>query len=636
MSYIAGIVGAFGKSEASSIIERMAACMAYRDDRAAGKEGAEIDCCFQDAASPNCFLANSTSTFIDKANRTAIALDGEIYGNLDTSDSPLGNLSVQWKKQGRDFPRRINGAYTAALWDDTQKTLVLVRDHIGCRSLYYAPLKDGIVFASTAAAIIASGLIKPELDPESIDAYFGMKALSPPRTLFKNIFALRAGHILLWENGKKRKTSEHDYWRLHEISVDRQTSKDDLVTELRTTITDSVAIRQQAGGNYCALVSGGIDTSAVVSILSTLPETKKPLHGLSIAFEEIAYSDAGLQDCIVKSLGVQQRERILTPDAFADTLTRAVSFLDSPVNDAALVGMYAAFGMAREDGYDIVFDGEGPDELFPAGNTQGELGIAPLLKLPHPLRRLHFGPLATSIPLGDSNADKIRRMCARLAMPDDERQLTWRPLFHTNARRQLLSPAYSTGIDPYGIGKGYLAQSTLDDPLNRYQYGLIKTFLADDLLYKNERMASAHNITNRTPLVDFRLVELAVRIPSRHQIEKPTPSTDGIKLLYKEALRGIVPDEILDRKKERGFSQPTRVWYSGALKDFLHDTILGSRATARGIFDTHFLQRLFDEHVNGEANHDAFLTSVLIFDLWMDFYAKRQPHPATPLNGPIR
>ena len=619
MSCIAGIVGAFGKSDAGPIIERMMASMAYRDEHAAGKAVGEINRFFPDAAGPNCFFASSTSIFVDTTNRTVVALDGEIYGNPDTSGSPLRNLAVQWKEQGRDFPRWINGAYTAALWDDTQKNLVLARDHIGCRSLYYAPIKDGIIFASTAAAIIASDLVNPELDPESIDAYFGVKALSPPRTLFKNIFALRAGHVLLWEKGK---ISEHDYWRLHEIGVDRHASKDELRAELQATIKDAVTVRQKAGGNYCALVSGGVDTSAVVSILSTLPETPKPLHGLSIAFEEIAYSDAGLQDCIVNSLGVEQRERVLTPDAFADTLTRAVGFLDSPVNDAALVGMYAAFGMAREDGYDIVFDGEGPDELFPAGNTQGELGIAPLLKLPQPLRRLLFGPLATSIPLGDSKADKIRRMCARLAMPDDERQLTWRPLFHTQPRRQLLSPAYTTGTDPYGIGKAYLAQSTLDDPLNRYQYGLIKTFLADDLLYKNERMASAHNIMNRTPLVDYRLVELALRIPSRYQIEKPTPSTDGIKLLYKEALRGIVPDEILDRKKERGFSQPTRVWYSGALKDFLHDTILGNRATARGIFDTRFVQRLFDEHVSGKANHDAFLTSVLIFDLWMDVYAK--------------
>jgi len=619
MSYIAGIVGVVGKSDVSPIIERMVSSMTYRDEHATGKAEGAINRFFWDTASPNCILACSTSIFVDTMSRTAVALDGEIYGNRDHSDSPSNSLAVQWKGQGRDFPRRVNGAYTAALWDEAEKTLVLVRDHIGCRSLYWAPIKDGIVFASTAAAIIASGLVNPELDPESIEAYFGVKALSPPRTLFKNIFALRAGHVLLWEGGK---IIEHDYWRLHEVQLDSHTSRDDLRAELQATIEDAVAIRRQAGGNYCALVSGGIDTSAVVSILSRLPETTRPLHGLSIAFEEIAYSDAGLQDCIVHSLGVEQRERILTPDAFANTLTRAVGFLDSPVNDAALVGMFAAFGMAREDGYDIVFDGEGPDELFPAGNTQGELGIAPLLKLPQSLRRVIFGSIATSIPLGDSKTDKVRRMCARLAMPDDERYLTWRPLFHTHPRRELLSPAYSRGTDPYKIGKDYLTQSQLEDPLNRYQYGLIKTFLADDLLYKNERMASAHNITNRTPLVDYRLVELALRIPSRYQIEKPTPSTDGIKLLYKEALRGIVPDEILDRKKERGFSQPTRVWYSGALKYFLHDTILGSRATARGIFDTRFVQRLFDEHVSGKSNHDAFLTSILIFDLWMDGFNK--------------
>ena len=618
MSCLAGLVGDYGANEALTIVARMTDAMAFRGGNDVSQAA------IHRTGAPSALLA-SNNVHSDELRGCLAAMDGEIYtvpgrGHPEAiAAAALQTLFEQSALEATGFPRRINGAYTAAMWHCSTNTLTLVRDHVGCRSLYYAPLKDGIVFASTAAAIIASGLVDPALDPASIDAYFGMKALSPPRTLFKNILALRPGHVLLWENGKLR---EHDYWRLHEIGVDRQASKDDLRAELQATIKDAVAIRQKAGGKYCALVSGGVDTSAVASLLSALPGTPRPLHGLSIAFEEIAYSDAGLQDCIVKSLGVEQRESILTPHAFADTLTQAVGFLDSPVNDAALVGMYAVFGMARDDGYDIVFDGEGPDELFPAGNTQGELGIAPLLRIPHPLRQLLFGAIATSIPLGDSKPDKIRRMCARLAMPDNERRLTWRPLFHTKARSQLLCPAYFTGTDPYAVGKGYLSQSTLNDALNLYQYGLIKTFLADDLLYKNERMASAHNIMNRTPLVDYRLVEMGLRIPSRFQIEKPTPSTDGIKLLYKAALRGIVPDEILDRKKERGFSQPTRVWYGGALKEFLHETVLGSRATARGIFDARFLQRLFDEHVTGTANHDAFLTSVLMFDLWMNVYAK--------------
>ena len=155
MSCIAGIVGAFGRSDTNPIIERMMASMVYRDGHAADKAADKINHFSPDVASPNCVLASSTSIFVDTTSRTAVALDGEIYGNRERSDSPSSTLAVQWKEQGRDFPRRINGAYTAALWDDAQKTLALVRDHVGCRSLYYAPIKDGIIFASTAAAIIA-------------------------------------------------------------------------------------------------------------------------------------------------------------------------------------------------------------------------------------------------------------------------------------------------------------------------------------------------------------------------------------------------------------------------------------------------------------------------------------------------
>ncbi len=612
MSHIAGIAGAFGEAEALAIVDCMTDRMRHR---VMSKTPSLV---IGGGKSPRAVISATHLTALTEQGM-ALALEGEICAVDGLTGIEPDTLIAQWEKAGNDFPRCVNGAYTAALWNSAQATLLLVRDHAGCRSLYYAPVKDGIVFASTVAAILASGLVDDTLSPESVEAYFGVKALSPPQTLFRNIFALRPGHVLAWNNGREK---QHDYWRLHEIREDLKTSKDELCTQLRTTLMDAVRIRQQAGGNYCALVSGGVDTSAVASLLHRLPGTPRPLHGLSIAFDEMAYSDAGLQDCIVRTLGVDQRERILKPEEFASTLCAAVGFLDSPVNDAALVGMHAAFGMARADGYDVVFDGEGPDELFPAGNTQGELGIAPLLRLPWTLRHVLFGSLSTSIPLGDSITDKIRRMCARLALPDDERRLTWRPLYHTQARKQLLTQDFFTGTDPYAIGKGYLAQAEFQDPLNRYQYGLIKSFLPDDLLYKNERMASAHNIMNRTPLVDYRLIELALRIPSRYQIRKPTPATDGIKLLYKQALRGIVPDEILDRKKERGFSQPTSLWFRGPLKDFLREAILGNRATARGIFNTGFLQRLFDEHTSGRANHDAFLTSVLIFDLWMEAYKK--------------
>jgi len=610
MGYVAGIAGKFEDAEAFAIVRRMAAAMAFRG-------GVELTpVALHPAGSSGRTVILGAQVLDDKACGICTAIEGEIYAmpGLDkpTTANALPALIRQYQQAGSDFPRAVNGAYTAALWDGNNSTLHLVRDHVGCRSIYYAPIRDGIVFASTAAAVIASGLVDRAIDPASVDAYFGVKALSPPRTMFKHVFALRPGHVLVWQDGQIR---QHDYWRLHEIRIDRSATPDALHDELRATVEDAVRLRRLAGGRYCALVSGGVDTSAVAALLT---QSARPLHGLSIAFDELAYSDASLQDIIVNTLGIEQHKRILKPVDFADTMVQAVGFLDSPVNDAALVGMYAAFGMARNDGYDVVFDGEGPDELFPAGNTQGERSIEALLKIPQPLRKAIFGFLATSLPLGDSLPDRIRRMAARLAMPDDERRLTWRPLFHTRTRRQLLSRDYCTGIDPYEIGKHYLSLATPEDPLTYYQYGLIKTFLPDDLLYKNERMAAAHNLMNRTPLVDYRLVELALRIPSRYQIEKPAPGRDGIKLLYKAALRGIVPDEILDRKKERGFSQPTGVWFSGPLKDFLHDHILGARATARGIFNQVFLQRLFDEHVCGQANHDAFLSSVLIFNLWMD------------------
>jgi asparagine synthase (glutamine-hydrolysing) len=621
MGFIAGIVGGRDTNEIEAAVRRMVRTMAFRAVDGQGILRTETP------GGANVLMTGEhLSSHAD--GRVLLAGEGEVYQTGDApvpgggyTDDGLARLGEAYGELAGDCARDAVGAFTVAIWDAGEETLQLVRDHVGSRSAFFAPVPEGIVFASTIPAILASGLVDDELEEASVDAFFAAKTLSPPSTMYRNIFALRPGHALAWQAGRY---GQRDYWRLHEVREDLSASREELRDRLRRTVQSAVAIRRGVAKDVCALVSGGIDTSSVASLLVHDPDRPAKVHGVSIDFDESEFSDAPLQEIIARELGIEQHNQALGPMDYADLLRKSVGFLDSPVNDAAFVGMYGAFGMARGDGYRVVYEGEGPDELFPAGNTQGERSLAPLLRIPHLLRRMSFGLVANSIPIGDSTWTRVRRMCARLAMPDDERRLTWRPLYHTAARHRLLVSRYHGGPDPYATGKAYLAQSGLEDPLNLYQYGLIKTFLPDDLLYKNERMASAHGIMNRTPLVDRRLVELALQIPSGFQISRPTTDSDGIKLLLKDALRGIVPDDILGRKKGRGFSQPTGVWFRGPLKDFVHDTILGANASARGIFEKRFLEHLFSEHVSGRADHDHLLTSVLIFELWLEAQESRK------------
>ena len=554
-----------------------------------------------------------------------VSSEGEIYNTHELLDQFFQDkkqlyeencfsiVPLLYEKFGIDFPRYLNGVFAIALWDDKKKTLYLCRDDVGSHALYYSSTAQGVFFSSTVKALIETSLVPPTLSAQAVNQYFSSKALSPPATMYAAVSSVRAGYIISIHD---ENIIEHDFWKLHEIDVDMSVSEEDYVAQVQNLILDAIKIRADYGGKYSAIVSGGLDTGINVSTLARSLEPEK-LHTLSVSFEEVSFSDAPLQKLMVDQFGTKHHELQLSSVDFSETLSSAVGFLDSPVNDIAFVGMAKVFEMAKNYGFEVVFEGEGPDEIFPAGNTHGERQLSKFTRIPGFIRHNLLRPVFHTMPLGDSFVNKISRLLARLAMDDDERYLTWRTYFHNTLRKKLLTPAWYDSADPYLYQKPYLAQCENKDLLNRYQFGMIKTFLADDLLYKDERMASWKGVTNRTPLIDYRLVELALKIPSYLQLVKPSPTTDGIKLVYKKALRGHVPDAIINHKKVRGFSHPTSSWFRKELKEFVLDILLGETTKQRGMINIPYMESLVRQHLAGEANYDYPLNSLLVFELWM-------------------
>jgi len=620
MGYIYGVVGSLPDEEARQLATRMGESMAFRSS--AESEVLSSGPVLLGAAGE---VSGAGQYLVQNETGDVVAVcEGEIY-NVDELKALLGELPAGptsgtgfhliphlYQRFGLDFPRHLNGVFTIAIWDGAAETLHLVRDHVGSHSLFYARRGEHTVFATTIPALLASGLVPREVDPEGPARYFATKALGPPQTMIAGVSALRPAQVL---SLGKRTQSEHDYWRLGEIDVERDTPEAELAQRMREVILDSIAIRHAAGGRMGSLLSGGLDTGVVSATLSGLAGDAG-LDVFSVVFEEAFFSDAGLVEIMLERFNLRDHTAILGPAEFAEIMTNAVRHFDSPVNDNAYVGIYKAMGLAKEHGCSAIFEGEGPDEIFPAGNTHGERQMAPLIAIPAGLRRLVFGTLAPSMPVGGSFWNRGRRYMARLGMSDDERRVTWRTFFHKGVLRKLLQRPHWPREDVYAVQKAYFATTVLSDPLNAYQYGLIKSFLPDDLLYKDERMAAAHGLVNRVPLIDRRLVELALKVPSRLQLEKPTPEKDGIKLRYKQALRGLIPDEVIGRKKMRGFSQPTPLWYRGELREFVHDLLLSRRTLERGYLSEPFVRRVFDEHMSG-GNIDSALSSIMIFELWM-------------------
>lgn len=560
-----------------------------------------------------------TRLVANDAGSVIAVCEGELYNaaalaqsiGMPQTAAGFDVVPLLFETKGKDFAREMNGIFGIALFDLTNRTLYLVRDHSGSHSLFYSPFAGGVQFATTAQAIFASGLAKREISQSAIDGYLACLAVSPPETMFRNVFALRPGHAIIV---KEREITEYAYWPFNSFTENRARSRDDFASEIRDVFIDAVKIRAARPGKFGALISGGVDTSAIAAVLGQ--ESDQAFDGFSIIFKELAYSDEELQQHIYRDSKVRKCQVMFTPDAFREALVAGAARLDSPVNDVAYAGMYAAMQAASNAGLDAVFEGEGSDEIFCTGHSHGERSIQLFLAVPELIRRATLGIVFRSMPIGGSLSDKIRRFGCRLGMPTYERLSTWTPIMHDALRRALHAKTPYSHYQ-YPQTRYYLDGAAVKDPINRYNYLLSRLFLADDLLYKNERMAAAHGVTNRTPFVDYRLMELGFTVPADFKIQKPTKNADMTKLIFKQAMNGIVPDAILTRKKTRGFSQPTSVWYRGQLRDFVADMLLSPSNAIGGYLDNKLVGRIFNDHVTGKADLSYHLNSLLIFELWL-------------------
>ena len=577
------------------------------------------------------------SSYLKKAlvmnpSKTIIAvIEGEIYNSKELKnilghetvgfqqDNVFEAIILLYEKFGKDFPKYLNGIFAIALWDSNKRILYLVRDHLGSHSLFYTQTPPGLFFASTIRALLHTGLVNRELSLSAMNAYFASTAISSPTTMFTDIFCVRPGTMVICDaNGT---CSDYEYWRSQDIHEDYQRPEEDFVEKVREFLLDAIKIRADFGGKYGSLLSGGIDTSIIAATLANQRKYER-LAGFSITFEEIFYNDAELQNIMYTQYNIDPQITTLGANEFADILQKGVAYLDKPVNDDAYVGMYKAFELAKQAGYDVIFDGEAADELFFTRHAYGEKSFQKFLFLPLWFRRLTFGKLIPSIPIGDSLWKKGWRLLYKIGLSDEERILTRLPCFYNHATKILLNYDTVSSEDPLAIGKKYLVESALQDPLNRYHYGILKTFLTDDLLFKNERMASANGIINRTPFIDYRLVELAFQIPAKYKLTPPTEHDDGTKQIYKKAIKGLIPDEILYRKKQRGFSQPSSLWYRHELKDFVYDTLFSQKTLCLDYVNKKYMFQLFSEHVSGKSNFDRLLNSLLIFEFWLRAFLK--------------
>jgi asparagine synthase (glutamine-hydrolysing) len=530
------------------------------------------------------------------------ALGHSFYTHSDTEVIVHG-----WEAWKEGVFARLDGMFGIALWDTRSRELILARDRFGEKPLFYAEQRERLLFASELKSLLHVPGFLPEIDDEAVRAYVTFGYVPSPGSIFRGVRKLPPGHYLRWLDGC---ATVHGYWSL-ELQPKHELPEADAEEELAHLLDQAVKSRLVSDVPFGAFLSGGLDSSVVVALMSR--HLRQPVRTFSIGFREEKYNELSDARRVARHLGTEHHELVVEPDA-VELLQQLVWFLDEPFADASAVPTYLVSKLAREH-VKMVLTGDGGDEAF--------AGYERYLKF---LDLERVGPLkpavATAAELAGRfvpgpNGYRLRRVAERLRQPFPDSYLSGVALTRADVADALLGPRLRGGH--YG-GLGAIGRvSSSLGPLDRCVAIDVASYLPDDILVKLDRMAMANSLEGRAPLLDHKVVEFAVRLPPSLRVR----NRRGKHLLRKAAARWL-PPEVLAKPKQ-GFGIPLGQWFSGPLRALSAD-LIGSRSfRERGLVAPAAAQRYLDGHLAGEADYGEILWLILSLELWARRFLDARP-----------
>ncbi|ALA59786.1 asparagine synthase (glutamine-hydrolyzing) [Nitrospira moscoviensis] len=512
-----------------------------------------------------------------------------------------------YQEVGEDCFRQLRGMFAIAIWDARNRRVVLGRDRVGKKPLFYCYDGKRCVFASEMKAILQVPGIRREVDIEALSDYFSLLYVPAPKSIFRHIRKVKPGHYAVISEAGFR---EVEYWDLTFAQVEER-SEQDWIERLLELYQEAVRIRLMSDVPLGAFLSGGVDSSSVVAIMSRM--MGEPVITSSIGFKDKEFDELDYARLIAKRFATKHHEQVVEPNAAA-ILDRLVWHYDEPFADSSAIPTYYVSKVAREH-VTVALSGDGGDEFF-AGYRRYLLDVrenALRERIPGAIRRAVFGPLSRIYPKADW-APRIFRGKATfesLACSHIEgyfrsvsacRPETKRQVLHPDVRRQL------NGYDTLDLFKTYYDRAGTNDPLSRIQYVDVKTYLPDDILVKVDRASMANSLEVRAPLLDHRLIELTTRIPSSLKLR----GTVG-KYIFKKSLESLLPEDVLYRKK-MGFAVPLASWLRHDLKPMAEAVLFPSQPDP--MLDRQGVERLWTQHQSGLRDLSTPLWTILMYRLW--------------------
>lgn len=573
--------------------------------------------------------------------RLMVILNGEIYNYRELRDQLTSKgrsfrtqtdtevLLSAWAEWGEECLPRLNGMFAFALWDDKEKSLFLVRDRVGIKPLYYAdPRKHAgepnagafgsLVFASEVKSILASGLIKAELDREALHQFLTFLWVPDPNTLFAGVKTVPPGHILTWRDNQ---LTVREWWDISFAEIEEGRSESWWREQVLETLDRVTRLEMVADVPLGSFLSGGIDSSTIVAMMKRHSNGRRVgTYTIGIEAEDLRYDiipdDVQWARRVNEQLDTDYHEIMLQPDV-VELLPKLVYHMDEPAIDMAIPS-YLVSSAARET-LTVMLSGMGGDEVFAGYPRQLAMKIAGAFDpVPKLLRRPVMKALEHALPGGMPgkltaplrNAKKFARSAA---LDFEDRYLGYGTYFTDEAKERLYSDelrADTRGLDAYSAHRRYFARVKHAAPLNQLLYVDLKTFLPCLNLMTTDKTSMAANLEVRVPFLNQEMLELTARMP-------PDLKLRGLKRKYilKRAAEKLLPREVVWRRKA-GFGAPIRSWLRGPLRPMVDELLSEATVKRRGLFRPEEVKRVIEANLSGREDYNLQVFQLLTLELW--------------------
>ena len=555
-----------------------------------------------------------------------IIYNGEVYnfpelkvrlerrGHLFKTHSDTEVVVHAYEEYGEDCLKYFNGMFSLAIWDSRQQSLFIARDRFGKKPLYYAVFDNQFIFGSELKALLKHPSVKREIDSSALSKYLAYEYVPSPYSIFKNINKLEAGSKLVLKDGdyKTGRWWKMDFGRTG--SFDLEAAEEELLRRLKESVRKRLISDVPLG----VFLSGGIDSSAVVSMMAALMDPKD-IKTFSVGFKEEAFDESGDARRVAEYFGTDHREEVLRPDAMLDVFPAILEILDEPFADSSIIPTYIVSRFTRKY-VKVALGGDGGDELFSGYPSFRAHRIERIFRfLPGPAKKLPLKVLASMSPVsyktGSGIGLKARRFLRGLDFPQSSRHQAWIGTFTPDEQKSLFLKERLRESDLPGVyspTEKFFEEAVSLEPMDRVMYVYLKTYMSDDILAKVDRASMANSLEVRAPFLDTDFAAFAANIPASYKLRGSVS-----KWILKDALKAKLPEQTL-RKGKKGFAVPVAKWLKDDLKGLLNDAFDKRKIEKEAIFDYNYIKALVDDFRLGRKDLRKEIWALFMFENWYD------------------